>query len=57
MRRTYCIIGISLHAVAAVDIFEYLVVVDETTIFVVDDDFKAEVSLLPHKEALFVPTK
>ena len=41
---------IGLQAVAGVDVLEYLRVVDESRVAVLDDAFESEVSLLPDKD-------
>ena len=41
---------VSLHLVTRVDVLEDLVLIEQTRILVVDDNFEAEVSLLPDEE-------
>lgn len=48
--RTYCI-DISRHTVTGMHVPEYLIIIDKAAELIVDDDLKAQISLLPDEKA------
>ena len=45
---------IAFHSVASMNVLEYLVLIEQTRVLVVNDDLEAEVCLLPDQQVHFV---